>query len=210
MRLRGYDYAQAGAYFVTICARGQECLFGEVVGGEMRRNGWGAIVTRCWDELPQHYPTVELDAFTAMPNHVHGIIVLTDPIDVIGAGSQSALGIGVAIGAAGLAGVVSYHDTGGSPRRAGFKPAPTEGTVLDEKGKAVRKPLSEIVRAFKTFSARRINEGRGAAGAAIWQRGYYDHVIRTERSLERIREYIAENPARWAMDQLHPDSPSRW
>ena len=76
IRLRGYDYAQAGAYFVTVCVQNRECLFGEVADGAVPLDRCGEIVARCWDELPSHYPTVELDAFVIMPNHVHGIIVL--------------------------------------------------------------------------------------------------------------------------------------
>lgn len=164
IRLKGYDYAQAGAYFVTICARGRECLFGEVADGEMRLSAWGAIVARCWDDLPGHYATVELDAFAVMPNHVHGIIVLTGP---------------------------------------------TAGGTTDSLDKT-RHALPEIVRAFKAFSARRINEARGMVGTPVWQRGYYEHIIRTERSLGRIQEYVATNPALWEADQLHPDNPSPW
>ena len=77
IRLRGYDYSQAGAYFVTACVQSRECLFGAVADGELRLNRYGEIVMRCWDELPAHYPTVELDAFVVMPNHIHGILVLT-------------------------------------------------------------------------------------------------------------------------------------
>lgn len=78
IRLRGYDYAQAGAYFVTICAQGRECLFGDVVEGEMRLNRHGHIVQEVWDDLVHHYPHVDLDAFVIMPNHIHEIIQITN------------------------------------------------------------------------------------------------------------------------------------
>lgn len=78
MRLRDYDYAQAGAYFVTIVAMDRACLFGEVVSGEMLPNEFGRIVQTVWDGLPDHYSNVECDAFIVMPNHVHGVIVLAD------------------------------------------------------------------------------------------------------------------------------------
>ena len=78
---------------------------------------------------------------------------------------------------------------------AGLKPAPT-----------MRHGLSEIVRAFKTFSARRINALQGTAGTALWQRNYYEHVIRDEGALDRIRQYIADNPARWHEDPENPDA----
>lgn len=179
IRLKGYDYSQAGAYFVTACARGRKCLFGEVVDGQMHLSVFGEMVARCWDDLPRHYPTVELDAFVVMPNHVHGIVVLTD-------------GVG-----------------------AGLRPAPTsnENTISpQENGETVTgpRPLSEIVRAFKSFSSRRINERLGTAGTPVWQRTYWDTVIRNEQALIGFRQYIENNPAQWDMDQLHPNNPSKW
>jgi len=173
LHLTGYDYAQAGAYFVTICVRGRECLLGKVIDGEMRMNTYGRIVQQVWEELPSHYPDVGLDAWIVMPNHVHGIVVLTEPDPHI-----------MSVG-------------------AGFKPAPT-GV------QAKRYPLSEIVRALKTFSARRINELRGTVGRPFWQRGYYEHIIRNERELERICLYILANPARWKEDTyFRPRVPAR-
>jgi len=77
IRLRDYDYAQAGAYFVTICTKDRECLFGEIKDGVMVMNDAGKMVQSLWDELPQRYPGVDVDGFVVMPNHIHGIIVLT-------------------------------------------------------------------------------------------------------------------------------------
>ena len=166
IRLRGYDYAQAGFYFVTICVRDRECMFGEVVDNDVRLSKYGTLVAQAWEDLPNHYPHLELDQFVVMPNHFHGIVVLTPA----GAGLESAV-------------------------RAGFKPALT------------RHGLPEIVRGFKTFSARRINEIRQTPGTSVWQRNYYEHVIRDESDYDRIAEYIAHNPQRWEEDSLHPDKP---
>jgi hypothetical protein len=77
IRLAGYDYAQAGAYFVTICAGGRNCLFGEIIDGEMQLNDAGRVATRCWNEIPAHFHHAALDEFVVMPNHVHGIIFIT-------------------------------------------------------------------------------------------------------------------------------------
>ncbi len=165
VRLRGFDYRQNGAYFVTICTQNRIPLFGEIIDGEMRLNAAGQIVQATWDNLPNHYPHIELDAWIIMPNHVHGIIVLVDP-----------------------------HDVG-----AGLKPAPT-GTDTGNK----RHPLSEIVRGLKTFSARRINAIRGIPGVPVWQRNYYEHIIRNEASLQHIRNYIIHNPAKWPDDPENP------
>ena len=93
IRLQGYDYAQAGAYFVTVCAYNRECLFGEIMGEEMQVNASGEIVIACWHDIPRHFANVELDAFVVMPNHVHGIIMLRDVNDPdigVGAGFKPA------------------------------------------------------------------------------------------------------------------------
>lgn len=84
IRLKGYDYSQAGAYYVTIVAYGRECLFGEIVNGEMRLNEYGKIVERAWFDLPKHYPHIELGTFCIMPNHVHAVII------IVGAGLRPA------------------------------------------------------------------------------------------------------------------------
>ncbi len=151
LRLRHYDYASPGAYFITVCAYRGACLFGYIADGGMRLNALGTLVETCWHALPTHYPHVELDAFVVMPNHVHGILALADE----------------------------------APKGHG---------------------LPEIVRAFKTFSSRRVNEMRGRRGTSAWQRGYYEHVIRNERSLGRIRDYIESNPRRWALDRENPEN----
>lgn len=86
MRLKGYDYAQAGAYFDTLCVQGRRCLFGEVSGGLLVPNQYGALVGEAWNDLPNHYPHVSLDQFVVMPNHVQGIIILA----AVGAGLKPA------------------------------------------------------------------------------------------------------------------------
>ncbi|OGR05613.1 MAG: hypothetical protein A2511_01970 [Deltaproteobacteria bacterium RIFOXYD12_FULL_50_9] len=76
IRLHGYNYSQNGAYFVTICAQNRECLFGEIVDGEMWLNDAGRVVQKCWDDILVHFPYVEMDECVVMPNHVHGIIAI--------------------------------------------------------------------------------------------------------------------------------------
>ncbi len=176
IRLKGYDYSQPGAYFVTIVTQDRACLFGAVVDGAMRLNAFGEIVTWTWYDLPNHAPNVALDAFVVMPNHVHGIVVITDlPTITAGAGSE---------------------------------PVPTDRNIAAVTAAAMavkRYALPEIIRQFKTFSARRINQHRGTPGAPVWQRNYYEHIIRNEESLNRIRQYIADNPQCWAGEREHPD-----
>jgi REP element-mobilizing transposase RayT len=159
IRLKGYDYTQSGAYFVTIVAYQRECLFGEIVNGEMQLNEFGKIVQRAWFDLPKHYPHIELGTFCIMPNHIHAVIIIVGVGDV----------------------------------RVGLKSAPT------------RHPLSEIVRALKSFSARRVNELRRTKGIPVWQRNYYEHVIRSEEDHNRIHLYIESNPANWMEDNENPE-----
>ena len=166
LRLAGYDYAQTGAYFVTAVTQGRLELFGEVVGGVLELNEFGNVAVKTWQGLVRHYDSIVLDTFVVMPNHVHGIIFITQ----------------------------SDTSFANDPVGAGFKPAPTPE----------RRGLSEVVRAFKTFSARTINNLRGTTGVSVWQRGYFDHVIRDEADLENIRTYIATNPLRWQLDRENP------
>ncbi|HNK83929.1 MAG TPA: hypothetical protein PKL41_01895, partial [Flavobacteriales bacterium] len=86
IRLKGYDYTQAGAYFVTACTHERAHLFGDVDNGMMAPNAMGMVAQRCWDAIPEHMPMVALDEFVVMPNHIHGIIVITDPASSVGNG----------------------------------------------------------------------------------------------------------------------------
>jgi REP element-mobilizing transposase RayT len=131
----------------------------------MRLSAFGRLVQSVWYDLPKHYPRVGCDAFVIMPNHIHGVLILTDVVS-IGAGNG----------------------------RAGFNPA------------ATGHGLPEIVRAFKTFSARRINGMRGTRGVSVWQRNYFEHVVRNEAELLRIREYVVNNPLQWELDIENPSA----
>jgi putative transposase len=215
IRLRGYDYSQAGAYFVTVCVQGRERLFGDVVDGEMRLNDAGQMVAQCWHELPAHFPHLELDEFVVMPNHMHGIII------IVGAPFMAPYGPGaVNPGAmnhgAVNPGAINRAPTGGD--RVPFVGAPfmapddhgavNPGAVNPgavNPGAINRAPtLGEIVRSFKALATRRIRQSGVTAFA--WQRNYYEHIIRDEESLNRIREYIRNNPLQWALDRENPHS----
>ena len=76
IRLRGYNYAQAGAYFITICTQDRQCLFGEIVDGGKQLNAMDRIVAEQWDAIPRRFANVALDAFVVMPNHIHGIFLI--------------------------------------------------------------------------------------------------------------------------------------
>ena len=162
IRLKGYDYAQPGAYFVTIVTQDRACLFGAVADGEMELNNAGEIAKAAWNELPEGFPSLGLDAFVVMPNHIHGIIMV---------GAQFI--------------------------------APTDGLGVTNQGVMNHAPtLGNIIRAYKATSTRLIRQ----AGTPdfTWQRNNYEHVVRDEESLDRIRRYILDNPARWEFDRENP------
>lgn len=179
IRLKGYDYSQPGAYFVTIVSHQRQEIFGQISNGEMRLSSFGQIVARAWYDLPHHLDSIALDAFIIMPNHVHAIIIING--ESVGAGLHNGQNTET----------VPYSISDRAPSVAGkTRPYPTRRNSA----------LPEIVRAFKSFSARRINTVRGTPGAPVWQRNYYEHIIRDQHDLDTIQRYIEANPARWEDD----------
>ena len=213
IRLKGYDYTQAGVYFVTIVTQNRACLFGDIVAGEVRLNAFGQAVAETWLWLGTQYGYVELDEWVVVPNLLHGIIIITEtdngcPTDGggVGGGSRTApTVIGATGGGGGVGGgsrtvpTVIGATGGGGGVGGGSRTAPT--VIASTAPMVKRKPLGRLIGAFKTVSTKRINEYRGTPGVVVWQRNYYEHIIRDERSLNRIREYIAANPLRWHLDR---------
>ncbi|BBA35117.1 uncharacterized protein sS8_3174 [Methylocaldum marinum] len=181
IRLQGYDYSQAGAYFVTLCTHNRECLFGEIVNGEMRLNDAGQIVAGEWLKTAEIRDEIELDAWVVMPNHFHGILVITD-----GRGDRPV---------APVDGVAPMNGTTISGEQGDRRVAPT--------GPQPRS-IGAVMAGFKSAVTKRINELRQSPGAKLWQRNYWEHIVRNEPELNRIREYIHNNPAQWELDKLHP------
>lgn len=165
IRLAGYDYAQAGAYFVTICTQDRACLFGDVVNGNMRLNVLGQIVDQCWRGIPAHGEHAVLDAFVVMPNHIHGIIAIVP----VGATHAS----------------------------------PALSTPINPPGPKP-KSIAAIIGSFKSAATRRINEVRQTLGMSVWQRNYYERIIRDEHALDAARRYVQDNPAKWEQDSEKP------
>ena len=183
IRLQGYDYSQRGAYFVTLCTHNDEHLFGSFVGAnnhspslshndllELSLNDAGLAANRCWLEIPDHFPSVELDAFITMPNHVHGILLLGDSDD-----SPSR---------ANRANDYSHLQDGAGKEIGSFNRV--DGTS---------KTIGSVVRGFKIGVTKWFRKNRLEIDT-VWQRNYYEHVIRKDDELNDIRLYIANNPAR--------------
>jgi putative transposase len=166
IRLRDYDYARPGWYFVTICAQSREMVFGNVIHGGMILNTVGKIVDFHWQKLPHHFKNIELDEFQIMPNHFHGIV------NIVGA-MHSDQNIHI---------------------------QPLQPPMLHPHG---TKPgsLGAIMQNFQSITTRKINHIRKTPGQRLWQRNYYEHIIRDEPELIRIRKYIIENPLKWQSDK---------
>ena len=182
IRLKGYDYSQAGAYFVTICAHGRECLFGEIENGFMRLNEYGDIVASEWLRSAEVRSEIECGEFVVMPNHFHGAVY------IVGAYGNTPHGIR------------PNHIDAMDGERAHYHDRAYCHTPL----RSPSRNVGAMVRGFKSAVSRCINEVRNTPGASVWQRNYYEHIIRDDADYNHIAEYIANNPQRWTEDSLHP------
>lgn len=162
----------------------------------MRLNAIGQIVVECWKHIPQHFPSVELGDSVIMPNHFHGIISwgiaeTRDPQPLVGARSP--------------------RPPEDPNTRRGEVPSPASDEPENNRRGEVPSPsLGKIIAYFKYQSTKHINQHYNTPRTRVWQRNYHDHIIRDEPDLQRLRQYIQDNPMKWELDQLHPDNPSRW
>ncbi len=164
IRLQGYDYSGIGSYFITICTFQRAYLFGEIQSGNKVLNDCGAHAKKCWAAIPEHYPNVSLDEFVVMPNHIHGIIKITD---------------------------VGVQDL-----------EPLQNALQYNKYQhIIPKSIGSIVRGFKSGVTKWSRNNTNIL--AVWQRNYWEHVIRDDFEFNRIRKYVQDNIAQWEMDSLH-------
>ena len=185
IRLKGYDYTQPGAYFVTLVAWGRACLFGEIDGETMRLNPVGEVVQHAWLRLPSFFP-IRLDAYVVMPNHFHGIICMGE------ASAERALP-----GMKNSPGRCFAPTTEGA--LPGMKIVPADASPQPPKGTEPGS-LGAIIQNFKSTSTRSVNQINASPGIPLWQRNYFERVIRDEAELGRIIAYIQANPAHWRED----------
>jgi REP element-mobilizing transposase RayT len=163
IRLQGYDYSQTGAYFVTVSTHGKKCLFGEIVDGQIMLNDAGRVAKQCWNDIPVHFPHVELDEWVIMPNHVHGILHIV------------------------------YATVGAK----NFSPLP-----ITKRPRGTSKTLGSVIRGFKIGVTKWVRQNNVIHN--VWQRNYYEHIIRNDDEMNRIREYIVNNPLQWESDRENP------
>jgi len=188
IRLKGYDYAKEGAYYVTMVAQNRLCLFGDVVNAEMILNDAGEMLQSQWFALPERFPNVEFDEFVVMPNHFHGIVVITD------------------------------NTRDGENKRARTRRAPTTptrdsdsvgATLVVAQNDEHDPVLGEIVGAWKSITTDEYICGVHELNwepfdRKLWQRNYWEHIVRDENDLNRIRKYIINNPVNWDEDAENP------
>ena len=171
IRLRGYDYSQSGWYFITLCTKNREHLFGEVINGKTILNELGKIAEREWQRTEEIRKNTKIDQYVIMPNHLHGIIGIMEA-EVFSKGTM---------------------------HRAPTDLAPT----LECFGKPTTNSIPTIIRSYKATVTKKINSLLDTPGAFVWQRNYFERVIRNEPELIRIRSYIIENPAKWQDDKYY-------
>ena len=184
-RLPAWSYASNAGYFITICTDGKKCFFGEVVQREMQRSPIGEIAHKLWCEIPNHFSNCQIDSFCVMPNHIHGILVINQirEGDVMNPRTQEE-------------DAMNRVSTKGDGQRGGvtglFNPMLSKNS------------LSKIIRWYKgrcTFEINQIYEGFG------WQERFHDNIIRNEFALNKIRQYIINNPINWERDRQQPPHP---
>ena len=194
IRFKGYDYTQAGLYFITICCQNRACLFGEIENGKMMLNDAGAIANDCWLNIPNHFPNAILHEYVIMPNHVHGII------ELVGANNHSPK-------TNNHSPVSKLH----SPKTELHSPKNKKNNnsvIGDNRAKNVSplrspsKTVGSVVRGFKIGVTKWMRQNTDTF--YIWQRNYWEHIIRDDISYENISQYIINNPTKWNNDKLNP------
>lgn len=178
LRISEFDYSQPGVYFVTIVTQDRKSLFGQVVDGQVMLNEVGLMVEEVFDQIPEHYQGVNPELFVVMPNHIHLLVHITD----VAANPRTSV----------VAGPHACQPKNGQPQ--GVDPT------------KVHLSLPEIVHRIKSLTTHRyalgvMDKGWPQFENRLWQRNYYEHVIRNERDYRAIYEYILANPMNWERDE---------
>ncbi len=222
IRFKGYDYTQAGLYFITICCQNRACLFGEIENGKMMLNDAGAIANDCWLNIPNHFPNAILHEYVIMPNHVHGIIELVGANnhspetnhhspETVGANNHSPvskLHSPVSELHSPVSELHSPKNKNNNNSVIGDNRAKNVSVIGDNRAKNVSplrspsKTVGSVVRGFKIGVTKWMRQNTDTF--YIWQRNYWEHIIRDDKSHENISQYIINNPTKWNNDKLNP------
>ncbi|HLP74102.1 MAG TPA: hypothetical protein VK155_14450 [Bacteroidales bacterium] len=174
LRIKGYDYSKSGMYFVTICAHDRQHLFGEINDDGLILNKAGEHAAQCWKEIPGHFPLVILHDFIIMPNHIHGIIEIIP--DKIGVGAENIQPL----------------------RSPGDNIQPLRHNI-NEFQNVISGSIGSIIRGFKIGVTKWFRTNSDIKN--VWQRNYYEHIIRSKKAYRIISKYIIQNPEKWKTDK---------
>ncbi len=188
IRLKGYDYAQEGLYFITICVQHRKHLFGNIENGKMILNDAGEMVVRWYDELENKYPDKLCHEMVVMPNHFHCIIENIRANDDLGDVGATLRGC--------PDGDLDAHAGTPLPQKYGRHNKKYNATIGDALDWFKTMTTDEYIRGVK-------NNGWQRFDGKMWQRNYWEHIIRNETSGERIAQYIINNPQKWDDDILN-------
>ncbi|MFH1061832.1 MAG: transposase [Candidatus Omnitrophota bacterium] len=193
-RLKEYNYSLPGYYFVTICTYNRECLFGNIIDNQINLNDSGKMIDERLQTLPEHYDDILIDNYIVMPNHIHAIIIIKEPVGAAPRGRPGLQSNNILI----ENNIFSNGPAQGQSNGQAQGPVPT--------GKL---SLSDIIHRFKSLTTKRYidgvkNNNWQPFDKHVWQRSFYDHIIRTDTTLKNIRAYIINNPATWDNDEHNP------
>jgi putative transposase len=201
--MKEFDYTISARWFVTMCTYERKCILGKIVEGkeepEMQLSEVGKIVEDCWLAIPNHCPNVILDEYVIMPNHIHGLLEIIDLSNL--AGETRYANENNQDSCEGTACLQYDNPTLVGARHALPLPDEPNESKIAKSGKPIPGSLGIIIGSFKSAVTKRINELRNTQGKIFWQRNYWEHGIRTDRALDRIREYIKKNPLMWEDDE---------
>ena len=193
IRLNDYDYSQVGFYFVTICCQHRACLFGGIVDDEMILNDAGKMVANEWLKLKIRFKNIELQEYVVMPNHFHGIVEIVGATLVVAQNNAT-----------------TYNVMGNIRKGQPQGIAPTDKTIAhtDKTVDHTDKTVGDMVGAFESITTVEYircvkNNHWQPFDGKLWQRNFWEHIIRNENEYRRITQYILENPRKWAMDKLN-------
>jgi len=191
IRLKGYDYSQAGLYFITICIKNRKCLFGNIANGKLTLNDAGQMIENEWIKLPQRFKNIQLHEYIVMPNHFHAILEIVRATLVVAPNNNPAPNEN------GGKNIDNQNNDGRKGQPQGV--APTGKTLGDMVGAFESKTTVEYIRGVKQKNWQPFD-------GKLWQRNYWEHVIRDEKSYQNISEYIINNPLKWNNDKFNPDN----
>lgn len=188
IRLKNYDYSQEGLYFITICTENKEKLFGEIIESKIKLNNAGQMIEKIWFEIPLFYEGFILHDFVVMPNHIHGIIEI---IEKVGADSHISPDSTASL----LGKIQRTHNVSNQQGEYGNSPLPRKQISI-----------SELIQSFKILTTNNYikmvkNNELPSFNKRVWQRNYYENIIRNEKRYLQVIDYIKNNPLKWEEDK---------